>query len=213
MSHDEPSRREITDLLRAWGRGEGQALEQMMPLVYDRLHQLASGFLGVERRDHTLQSAALVNEVYLRLVDLDGISWNDRAHFFALCARFMRRILVDHARRSGSAKRGQAVIQLSLDDLHAVPESRRSSDLVDLDGALNELAEKDPEAARIVELRYFGGLNRDEIAEVTRLSSATVTRRWRMARAWLFQRLKVDGHRAPGPEEEAPGPEEEARDG
>lgn len=189
MPHDEPARREITDLLQAWGRGESRALEQMMPLVYDRLHRLASGFLGVERKDHTLQSAALVNEVYLRLVDLDRISWNDRAHFFALCARFMRRILVDHARRSSSAKRGRSAIQLSLDDLHHVPEAGRRSDLIQLDEALIALAENDAEAARIVELRYFGGLNRDEIAEVTGLSSATVTRRWRMARAWLFQRL------------------------
>ena len=190
---EERDKREITELLQAWGKGESRALEQMMPLVYDRLHQLASGFLGAERRkDHTLQSAALVNEVYLRLIDLDRISWNDRAHFFALCARFMRRILVDHARRNTSVKRGDPALCLSLDDLHDIPGTHRHSDLIDLDQALVALTENDPEAAQIIELRYFGGLNRDEIAEVTGLSSATVTRRWRMARAWLYKKLRDD---------------------
>lgn len=181
----------MTDHLCAWSRGDDGALERMMPLVYERLRRLASGFLGAERRrDHTLQSAALVHEVYLRLIDLERISWNDRAHFYALCSRFMRRILVDHARRAASAKRGEAGVHLSLDDLEDLPGSSRHSDLVDLDDALRALADEDPDAARIVELRYFGGLDREEIAAVMGVGSATVTRRWRFARAWLYRALE-----------------------
>lgn len=180
---------DITELLRAWGHGDRQALERLMPLVYDRLHQLASGFLRYERANHTLQSSALVHEAYLRMVALDRVSWQDRAHFFALSARFMRRILIDHARRIRSRKRGQGQAPVPLEAVkHLAAEQH--PDLLALDHALLRLAEQDPQQARIVELRYFGGLDREEIALVLGISSATVTRRWRMARAWLYRQLR-----------------------
>lgn len=181
-------RGEVTELLQAWSRGDDSAFERMMPLVYERLLQIASGMLTFERRDHTLQSGALVNEAYLRLVHLERVSWSDRAHFFALSATLMRRILVDHARKVKSEKRGQGADLLPLEAALEVAGEHRP-DILALDQALKDLASKDPEEARIVEMRYFGGLSRDEIAEVLGVGSATVTRRWRMARAWLFQQL------------------------
>ena len=179
---------DITELLQEWSRGNAAALERLMPLVYDRLHQIASGMLTFERGDHTLQSGALVNEAYLRLIQLERVSWSDRAHFFALSATLMRRILVDHARRVKSEKRGQGADLLPLEAALEVAGENRP-DILALDQALKDLADKDPEEARIVEMRYFGGLSRDEIAVVLGIGSATVTRRWRMARAWLFQQL------------------------
>ncbi len=183
---------DITNLLKEWSRGDEHALEQMMPLVYDRLQRLASGMLSQERGDHTLQSAALVNEAYMRLVQLDRVSWSDRAHFYALAARMMRRILVDHARRLGSQKRGERPALLPI-ELAEEMASQTSTDLLALDRAMRDLASQDEEQAQIVEMRYFGGLSRDEIAEVLGIGSATVTRRWRMARAWLFQQLSMTG--------------------
>lgn len=184
-----PCRHEVTRLLRSWSQGDQGALERLMPLVYDSLRGVAGRFLGGERPDHTLQAAALVHETYLRLLVLDRIDWRDRAHFYSLCARFMRRILVDHARRTRADKRGGEIVRVTLDDADDVVDEVRPSDLLALEAALEALAELDAEAARIVELRFFGGLNRDEIAEVTASSSATVTRRWRMARAWLRAEL------------------------
>ena len=178
-------RRDVTGLLLAWSAGEPAALDQLMPLVYNRLRALAADFLKRERHDHTLETAALVHEAYLKLIDQRRVCWQDRAHFFAICAQLMRRILVDHARHHAYAKRGGGAERLAIDEVRDTPVER-SRDIVALDEALCDLASRDPEQARIVELRYFGGLNRDEIAEVLGISSATVTRRWRMARAWLF---------------------------
>ena len=186
---ESPERHQVTALLRAWSRGDEAALERLIPLVYDCLRNVAHRFLARERRDHTLHSAALVHETYLRLLVLERIDWTDRAHFFALCARFMRRILVDHARHVGSEKRGAGIPRLPLEEAWDVPANLRSNDLLALESALEALAEKDPESARIVEMRFFGGLDREDIAEVLGTSSATVNRRWRMARAWLRQEL------------------------
>ncbi|MDA8020541.1 MAG: sigma-70 family RNA polymerase sigma factor [Thermoanaerobaculia bacterium] len=183
---------DVTDLLQSWGRGDAAALEKVIPLVYERLCTLASGFLSQERKNHTLQTAALVNEAYLRMQQLEHVSWNDRAHFFALSARFMRRILIDHGRRVRSDKRGGDAPMVGIEMAEGVAFGR-PEELLALDQALRDLAEHDRELAQIVELRYFGGLSREEIATVLGIGSATVTRRWRLARAWLFQQLKVDG--------------------
>ncbi|MEM7584554.1 MAG: sigma-70 family RNA polymerase sigma factor [Acidobacteriota bacterium] len=179
---------EITTLLMAWSDGNHEALDELMPLVNRRLQALAASFLRSERADHTLQTAALVNEAFLKLIDQDQVRWRDRAHFFALAGRMMRRILVDHARSAGYAKRGGGFERVSEEALERVPVER-PKDLVALDEALSALAELDPEQARIVEMRYFGGLTKEEIAVVIGISRATVTRRWRLARAWLFRTL------------------------
>ncbi len=181
-------RRDITALLIAWGAGDQQAQADLFPRVYQRLKAIASSFLRAERGSHTLETAALVHEAYLQMVDQEKIDWRERAQFFALSARFMRRILVDHARRHGSQRRGGGLCQLALDevrdgDLAIAPQVEA------VDEALRDLAAHDPQQARLVELRYFGGLNRDEIAEVLQISSASVTRRWRLARAWLYRHL------------------------
>ena len=191
----DPRRGEITGLLLAWSGGDSSAFEQMVPLVYGRLLEIASGMLTYERAEHTLQTAALVHEAYVRLVELERVSWSDRAHFFALAARVMRRILVDHARRVRSKKRdGGAVLPLELvEDL----SGNERPDLLALDQALRDLAHHDSQLAKIVEMRYFGGLDREEIAEVLGIGSATVTRRWRMARAWLFTQLSTVAPDAP----------------
>jgi len=194
---------DVTELLQEWSRGDEDALERMMPLVYERLQKIASGMLSFERRDHTLQSAALVNEAYIRLIQLDRVSWSDRAHFFALSARLMRRILVDHARKVGSKKRGEGERLLPLEVAEDMPGGTRP-DLLALDRLLRDLAGHDPQQAQIVEMRYFGGLSRDEIAEVLGIGSATVTRRWRMARAWLFRELGAD--KSPGKSAPKDGP-------
>ncbi len=186
MTADQPP---ITALLVAWSHGDARALDALMPVVYDQLRSLAGHFLRGERAHHTLVSSALVSEAFLRLVELEQVNWNDRAHFFALCARLMRRILIDHARKQRASKRGDGREALQLDE-DAMVLAGRHPDLLTLDQAMNRLAERDPQQARIVELRYFGGLDRDEIALVLGVSSATVTRRWRMARAWLFGQLR-----------------------
>lgn len=178
---------EITDLLIAWRGGNDDALSQLMPLVYRRLKEIAGYLINRERQDHTLDATALVHEAYLRVADLERISWQDRAHFFAMCARVMRRVLVDHARYCGREKRG-ADLRIDGVDLGGLA-SQQAPQLVELDGALKELAEHDGQKAQIVELRFFGGLDREEIAEVLGISSATVTRRWRSARAWLINYL------------------------
>ncbi len=182
----------ITELLLAWGQGDRNALAKLMPLVHEQMHGMARNYLRGERGNHTLQSRALVNEAYLRLVDLERVNWNDRAHFYAITAQTMRRILVDHARHVGRLKRGGDQAKVPIDEAHHVSVSGGEEDLERLDDALRDLAERDAEQAKIVELRYFGGLNRDEIAHVLGISSATVSRRWRMARAWLYRAL-ADG--------------------
>jgi RNA polymerase sigma factor (TIGR02999 family) len=179
---------DVTALLVDWSNGDEGALERLTPLVYDELHRVASRQLRRERADHTLQTTALVHEAYLRLIDQKRVRWRDSAHFAALAAQMMRRILIDHARKSRYAKRGGGAAKVSLDD---APEIGVSSepDVLAVDEALVELTEVEPELARIVELRYFGGLNGEQIAEVLGVSVPTVTRRWRMARAWLYRYL------------------------
>lgn len=182
---------DITGLLQAWRGGDDAALSALMPLVYRRLKEIAGSLLRGERQGHTLETGALVNEAYLRLADIERIDWKDRAHFFAMCARIMRRVLVDHARAHGRDKRGGGAQRVESVELCQLPSGRAPS-LVALDEALSDLAKHDAQMARVVELRFFGGLDRDEIAEVLGLSSATVTRRWRAARAWLIHNLNED---------------------
>ncbi|MEM7049867.1 MAG: ECF-type sigma factor [Acidobacteriota bacterium] len=181
----------ITGLLLAWRQGDDDALSELMPLVYRELKGLAGRLLRGEERGRALQPTELVHEVYLRVLELERIDWKDRAHFFAMCARLMRRILVDHARHRRRLKRGGDQQQVTTGVIRRVPVER-SRELIALDEALTELAAKDREMARLVELRFFGGLNREEIAEVLELSSATVTRRWRTARAWLIRYTRVE---------------------
>ncbi|MEM8996042.1 MAG: sigma-70 family RNA polymerase sigma factor [Acidobacteriota bacterium] len=180
--------KEITQLLVSWGGGDKQALNLLMPMVYGRLRALATSFLRHEKHDHTLQTSALVNEVYMRMVDQSQVSWKDRAHFFAIAGQMMRRILVDHARKQKFEKRGGGVQKISLEGIDRAMDGR-TPDLVDLDDALKALSSKDADLAKLVELRYFGGLTKEQIAEVLCISSATVTRRWRMAKAWLYAYL------------------------
>ncbi|MEM7051617.1 MAG: sigma-70 family RNA polymerase sigma factor [Acidobacteriota bacterium] len=178
----------LTQLLIEWSDGDRKALEELMPLVYDRLQGMADRYLRKERSNHTLEAPGLVNEAFLRLIDQDRVRWRDRAHFFAIASQMMRRILVDHARRHGSAKRGAAFDRVSLSDSDPIPVEK-APDLVALDDALNTLAETHPEGARVVELRYFGGLTQEEISAVMGISTATVIRRWRTTRAWLYRFL------------------------
>ena len=181
----------VTDLLMAWGRGDESALSQLMPLVQDELHRLARREMRGERPGHTLQTTALVNEAYVRLVDAQRVRWQDRAHFFALSARLMRRILVDHARSRNYVKRGGGTRHVSLEDALIVsPE--RGADLVALDDALQALAAVDARKSQVVEMRFFGGLSVEETAEALHVSAETVMRDWRFAKVWLLREL--DGH-------------------
>jgi RNA polymerase sigma-70 factor, ECF subfamily len=183
---------EITRLLIDWRGGDRAALEKLMPLVYDELRRLARHYLNQERPGHTLQATALVNEAYLRLIDQQSADWQNRAHFFAVAARIMRHLLVDHARARGYAKRGGGAHQVSLDEAAAVtPEV--SFDLLALDEALDRLAAIDERKVVIVELRYFSGLSVEETAEAMRLSEITIKREWLKAKAWLYRELKQEG--------------------
>jgi RNA polymerase sigma-70 factor (ECF subfamily) len=183
------SQSHVTTLLLAWGEGDESALEQLVPLVHRELRRLAQRAMAGERADHTLQPTALVNEVYMRLVDMKNVRWNDRAHFFALSARLMRRILVDIARSRRYKKRGGGAATIGLDEgLVAAPQ--RGEDLVALDDALGRLAAFDPRRSQVVELRFFGGLGIEEIADVLKVSRHTVMRDWTLARTWLFQELR-----------------------
>jgi RNA polymerase sigma-70 factor, ECF subfamily len=179
---------EITQLLAEWSEGDQAALDQLYPLVYNELRRLAHGYLRRERKNHTLQTTALINEAYLRLVDQKHVHWANRSHFFGISARIMRRILIDHARRYGYAKRGGGAQRISLDEA-AVVAKQRGRALLMLDEALKSLAKIDPRRSQVVELRYFGGLNNEEIAGVLKISENTVMRDWNMARAWLYQEL------------------------
>jgi len=183
-----PSPKQVTQLLVDWSNGNKAALDQLMPLVYQELRRLASHYLRRERSDHTLQSMALVNEAYLRLVDYSNLRWQDRAQFFALSAQLMRRILIDHARSHRYAKRGGGARKVSLDEA-AILSEERAADLVALDDALTSLAELDPRKSQVVELRFFGGLTEEETARVLEVSATTVKREWKFARAWLYDRL------------------------
>jgi len=180
---------EVTDLLNEWGRGNRVALDQLTPLVYDELRRIARRHMGHERPGHTLQTTALVNEAYLRLVGQKEVRWQDRAHFFALSAQLMRHILIDHARKRGYQKRGAGGQQVTLDEV-AVVSRERDDELMALDEALRELAARDELKGRIVGLRYFGGLNVEEVAEVLQIAPVTVKRHWKAAKAWLYHALK-----------------------
>ena len=183
-----PARHQITELLAEWREGNQSALDELYPLVYDELHRLARRYMSRERKDHTLQTTALINEAYVRMVDQKNVNWANRSHFFAISAQIMRRILIDHARRHAYAKRGGGAQQVSLEEVAVIaPEQGR--EMLRLDEALKTLAERDPRRSQVVELRYFGGLNNEEIAGVLHVSENTVTRDWNMARAWLYQQL------------------------
>lgn len=178
----------ISDLLRAWGQGDAQARDDLLPLVYAELRAQAVRYMRRERRDHTLQPTALVHEAYVRLIGQARVSWQNRAHFFGLAAEMMRRILVDHARKHQAAKRLGGAMKVAWDD-RAGATPPLDCELLLLDQALAELSTRDPRQARVVELRYFGGLSEQEVAEVLTVSRATVTRDWNVARAWLFRRM------------------------
>jgi RNA polymerase sigma factor (TIGR02999 family) len=179
---------EITRLLADWGEGDEAALKKLLPLVYDELHRLANAYMRRERQDHTLQTTALVHEAYLRLVGQQNVQRQTRAHFFAVAARVMRNILVDHARGRGRAKRGEGKPALPLGDV-AVMSDEQADELVAVNTALDGLTAIDARKGRVFELRYFGGMSVDEAAEALKVSPATVTRDWRMARAWLRREL------------------------
>lgn len=187
-----PSTHEITDLLLAWNGGDSGALERLTPLVYQELHRLARGYLRGERAGHTLQTTDLVNEAYLRLIDTSRMQWQNRAHFFAVSAQLMRRILVDFARARRNLKRGGAATQVALDEALTIG-SERNAELIALDDALTALAALDERQSKVVELRFFGGLTESEIAEVLQVSPRTVNGDWSLARAWLLRELSKGG--------------------
>ncbi|MFN0122533.1 MAG: sigma-70 family RNA polymerase sigma factor [Blastocatellia bacterium] len=183
-----PSAEEISELLIAWGHGDRAALDQLMPLVYDELRRLAHRYLGRERIGHTLQTSALVNEVYLKLVNERAMQWQNRAHFFAVASHLMRIILVDYARSRNYAKRGGGARRVSFDEALAVSDERMT-ELIALDDALCALAALDERKSRVAELRFFGGLSVEETAEAVKVSPVTVMREWRLAKAWLHREL------------------------
>jgi RNA polymerase sigma-70 factor, ECF subfamily len=179
---------DVTGLLLAWRRGDARALEQLIPLVHRELRRIAKAVMRGERQNHTLEPTALVNEAYLRLVELGRIEWQDRAHFLAVAARLMRRVLIDHARAHRYQKRGGGVTKVTLDGDIAVP-SEPGRDLVALDDALEALAKVDERKSRVVELRFFGGLTVEETATVLQVSVDTIMRDWKLAKAWLLREL------------------------
>jgi RNA polymerase sigma factor (TIGR02999 family) len=172
-----------------WSKGDQAALEQLMPLVYGELRRLAGAYLRRERSNHTLQSTALVHEAFMRLVHQQDVQWRNRAHFYAIAARMIRRILVDYARSAHAGKRGSGAIKLALDEAMAVPQSGTDIDLLGLNDALDRLAEMDERQGKIVELRFFAGLSIEETSEVMSLSPASIKREWQTARAWLFREM------------------------
>ena len=185
------TQKSVTQLLVAWGDGDQAALDQLVPLVYKELRRIARNHMARERAGHTLQTTALVNEAYLRLVEQKHVRWQNRAHFLAICAQLMRRILVDYARRRQYQKRGGGALQVTLTEAESLA-NERAPDLVALDEALTSLAEIDPRRSQVVELRFFGGLSIEETAEVLKVSPTTVERDWTIAKAWLHKTLTSD---------------------
>src|SRR5881227_186238 len=182
------SQQRVTELLERWGHGDDDALAQLTPFVYEELRRLAHREMGAERPDHTLQTTALVNEAYLRLADQTHPRWQNRAHFFAVAARAMRRVLVSYARSQRSQKRGGGALKIELDEA-ALVSPEESKEIVELHEALETLAALDSRKAQVVELKYFGGLNYDEMAEVLKISRVTVRRDWEFAKLWLYTEL------------------------
>ncbi len=179
---------EVTQILQNWSGGDQKAPERLMPFVYDEMRRLARVFLAKERGNHTLQPTALVHEAYVRLVDQTRVNWQNRAHFYGIAASMMRRVLIDHARAHVTDKRGGATIRLSIDDVQ-VPVEERAAALLDLDEALERLKEMDERKCKIIEMRFFGGLSDEEIAEALGVSTRTVLRDWKTARLWLYREL------------------------
>jgi RNA polymerase sigma factor (TIGR02999 family) len=186
----------VSELLHAWAGGDLRARDALVPLVYHELRKRASGYLRHERPDHTLQATALVHEAFLRLAGRDRVAWQNRGHFYAVAAQMMRRILIDHARERRAAKRPGAQIRVDLDDQIPAPEPP-GCDVLLLDEALRDLSAMDARQGRIVELRYFGGLSEQEVADTLSLSRATITREWKRARAWLYHRMTPAPTRGP----------------
>src|SRR5688500_8476042 len=185
-----PARSNATDLLLAWSRGDESAFDKLVPLVYQELHALARRYMRGERSGHTLQATALVNEAYVRLVDVNRIQWQNRSHFLAVAAQTMRRILVDFARQRHRQKRGGDVMRVTIDDAHDIAQEK-GADVVALSDALSALATFDPRMSQVVELRFFGGLSVQETADVLRVSSETVMRDWKTAKVWLLRELRT----------------------
>ena len=183
------SQHEVTELLRRWRSGDNEALNKLMPLVYDELHRLARQYVRRERPGHTLQTTALINEAYVRLVEQKGVDWESRGHFFAVSAQVMRHILVDYARQHAAAKRGGEFQRVALDGDVTISQERAAV-LVALDEAMQALHEIHPRRCKVVELRYFGGLNNTEASAILKVSEATVERDWRFAKAWLYRAMK-----------------------
>jgi RNA polymerase sigma-70 factor, ECF subfamily len=183
-----PPGQDVTRLLRAWTEGDTQALEQLTPLVYEELYRRAHWHMARENAGHTLQATALVNEIYVRIVDLRRVSWRDRAHFFAMSSRLIRQVLIDAARSKHAQKRGGQLPHVAIDESLLVSEEPRA-DVIALDDALTTLATIDPRKSQVVELRFFGGLDIEETAEVLRVSPETVKRDWKLAKAWLRREL------------------------
>ncbi|MGI8956952.1 MAG: sigma-70 family RNA polymerase sigma factor [Chthoniobacterales bacterium] len=189
MDTPEVSQQRVTELLGKWSQGDQAALAELTPLVYGELRRLAHREMGAERPDHTLQATALANEAYLRLADQNNPRWQNRAHFFAVAARAMRQILVSYARGQRSQKRGGGALKVELDEA-ALVSPEESKEIIDLHEALERLATLDSRKAEVVELKYFGGLSYDEMAEVLKISPVTVRRDWRLAKAWLYTQLQ-----------------------
>ncbi len=189
MNGREREASEITQMLREWSGGKPEALDKLMPLVYDELHRQAASFLRKERQGHTLQTTALINEAYLKLIDRRDVNWESQTHFFAVAAQSMRRILVDYARAKHREKRGGDNVKLSLENATLVAAKEKGVDLIAVDEALNKLATRDEQQARVVELSYFSGLSLEKTAEALHISRATVARDWEAARAWLHREL------------------------
>jgi RNA polymerase sigma-70 factor, ECF subfamily len=190
---DITSSRDVTGLLQAWGQGDQEALQKLVPLVYEQLHAVAGRCMAGERPGHTYQTTALIHETYLRLVNIREVKWQNRAHFFAICAQLMRRILVDFARSRGSKKRGGAVSHVAFDEA-AIVSACPDENLLALDEALNRLARVDARMSRVVELRFFGGLDVKETAEAMKISVDTVMRDWKLAKVWLLRDLRRRSH-------------------